>query len=454
MNVHENKIINEIEELRSNFHVMTEKLVKDIKRQDKIMYRSDKRQRQEYDELQLKLEQVEKLQIAQKDLLDSFIYLIASAIDEKSTHTGAHCTRVPELSLMIANAAHESNEGIFKDFHIENEDQKRELSIASWLHDCGKVTTPEYVVDKATKLETITNRIHEIRTRFEVIHRDKTIEALNKKLAGEDITFVDDWLEKEHLRLQNEFKIIADANLGSEYMNTEIQEIIKNISVQTWVRNFDDSLGLAVEEKKRVLQENNTTPQIEKLLDNKLRHIIPRENFDYEEYENMGFKTEVPESLYNFGEIYNLTISAGTLSYEERFKIQEHVHMTIKMLEKLPFPEHLKNVPLYAGAHHETLIGTGYPRKLSAEDMPIVSRIMAIADVFEALTASDRPYKEAKTLSQSIDILATMVRKQHIDPDIFELFLTKQLHVEYANKYLDKKQIDTVDVSKYLNKRN
>ncbi|MDC0932464.1 hypothetical protein OAR97_01325 [Arcobacteraceae bacterium] len=450
MNLHENKLINEIEELRTNFHVMTEKLVKDIKRQDKIMLRSDKRQRQEYDELQVKLHQVEKLQVAQKDLLDSFIYLMASAIDEKSTHTGAHCTRVPELSLMIADIAHHCDDGIFKDFIIENEDQKREISIASWLHDCGKVTTPEYVVDKATKLETITNRIHEIRTRFEVIHRDKTIEALNRKLDGEDASVVDLWLEEEYLRLQKEFQILADANIGSEYMGDDIKKRIQEISVQTWVRNFDDSLGLAVEEKKRVLSENSTTPQVEKLLDDKLRHIIPREDFDYKEYEQMGFKTEVPDNLYNFGEVYNLTISAGTLSYEERFKIQEHVHMTIKMLQKLPFPEHLKNVPLYAGAHHETLIGTGYPRKLSAEDMPIASRIMAIADIFEALTASDRPYKEAKTLSQSIEIMASMVKRQHIDSDIFKLFLENDLHIIYAEKYLDKKQIDVVDISKYI----
>ena len=450
MNLHENKLINEIEELRSNFHVMTEKLVKDIKRQDKIMHRSDKRQRQEYDELQLKLHQVEKLQVAQKDLLDSFIYLIASAIDAKSSHTGAHCTRVPELSLMIADFASNCNEGIFKEFTIESEDQRRELSIASWLHDCGKVTTPEYVVDKATKLETITNRIHEIRTRFEVIHRDKTIEALNRKLAGENENVVDVWLENEHSRLQEEFKIVADANIGSEYMNDDVKNHVKDIACQTWTRYFDDTLGLASEEKDRVLKEQGTTPFVEKLLADKLRHIIPREHFDYEEYNQMGFKTEVPENLYNFGEVYNLTISAGTLSYEERFKIQEHVHMTIKMLEKLPFPEHLKNVPLYAGAHHETLIGTGYPRKLTADEMPIASRIMAIADIFEALTASDRPYKVAKTLSQSIDIMASMVKRQHIDPDIFELFLKNDLHILYAKKYLDEKQIDIVDISKYL----
>jgi len=450
MNSHENKLISEIEELRFNFHEMTEKLVKDIKRQDKIMIRSDKRQRQEYDELQIKLNQVEKLQIAQKDLLDSFIHLLANAIDEKSSHTGGHCIRVPELSLMIADAAHNCDEGVFKDFLIENEDQKREISIASWLHDCGKITTPEYIVDKATKLESLVNRIHEIRTRFEVIHRDKTIEALEKKLSGENHEVVDLWLEKEHKILQDEFKAVANANVGSEYMNDSDKEYIINIGSRTWCRNFDDTIGLGEEEKNRVLLENSSTPQMEMLLDDKLRHIIPREHFDYDEYKKMGFKTKVPEHLYNLGEVYNLTISAGTLSYEERFKIQEHVHMTIKMLEKLPFPDYLKNVPLYAGAHHETLIGTGYPRELTKENTPIVSRIMAIADIFEALTASDRPYKQAKTLSQSIDIMFSMAKKEHIDIDIFRLFLKNNLHIIYGKKYLTEKQIDKVDISKYL----
>ncbi len=120
------------------------------------------------------------------------------------------------------------------------------------------------------------------------------------------------------------------------------------------------------------------------------------------------------------------------------------------MLEKLPFPENLKNVPLFAGAHHETLIGTGYPRQLTIDDMPIASRIMAIADVFEALTASDRPYKEPKTLSQSVKILSFMVKDQHLDPDIFKLFLSSGVYKEYANKFLKPEQIDEIDIQQYL----
>jgi HD-GYP domain-containing protein (c-di-GMP phosphodiesterase class II) len=450
MQEHENKLIAEIEALKESFEKTTDKLIKDVRRQDKIMARSDKRQQQEYDELQNRLKEVEKLQLAQKELLDSFIKLIASAIDAKSKYTGGHCERVPELSSMLADAAHESTDGIFESFSMSSEDEKRELSIASWLHDCGKITTPEYVVDKATKLETIYNRIHEIRTRFEVIHRDLTIEALNKKLSGADTHEVDKWLEIEHAKLKEEYEIVARANVGAEFMKDEDKAKIREIGSKVWIRNFDDTLGLAHEEKKRVLLENSVTPQAEQLLSDKTRHIIPREYFDHEQYERMGFKTKVPEHLYNLGELYNITVSAGTLSYEERFKIQEHVQMSLVMLEKLPFPEYLKNVPLYAGAHHETLIGTGYPRELTIDDMPIPSRIMAIADVFEALTASDRPYKEPKTLSQSIKILSFMAKDRHLDPDIFKLFLSSGVYKEYANRYLKPEQIDEVDISMYL----
>lgn len=385
-----------------------------------------------------------------KELLDSFIKLIASAIDAKSKYTGGHCLRVPELLLMMTDAANEANYGIFKDFTIENEDKKRELSIAAWLHDCGKVTTPEYVVDKATKLETIYNRIHEIRTRFEVIHRDLTIEALNKKLAGEDCESVDSWLVLEHKKLIEEFEIVANANVGGEFMKDEDKELIKDIASRMWIRNFDNTIGLANEEKQRVLNENSVTPQIEQLLADKLQHIIPREDFDYEEYKRMKFKTKVPDQLYNRGEIYNLTIEKGTLTEEERFKISEHVMVTIKMLEELPFPENLKNVPLYAGAHHETLIGTGYPRELSIDDMPIPARIMALVDIFEALTASDRPYKEPKTISESIKILSFMVKDKHIDKDIFELFLKSGVYQEYADKNIKLSQHDEVNIDKYI----
>ncbi len=446
----QNRLINEVEDLRGSFDKTIDKLIKDIKRQDKIMARSDKRQRKEYDELQQRLQEVQKLQLAQKELMDSFIKLIAGAIDAKSRYTGGHCKRVPELSMMLAKEASKSEEEAFKDFALETEDEYRELDIAAWLHDCGKVVTPEYVVDKATKLETIYNRIHEIRTRFEVIHRDLTIEALHKKLEGEDEGQVDAWLQQQHRKLFEEFELIAASNVGGEFMDEDLQERIKQIAKRTWVRHFDNTLGLAREEKDRVLQESPATPATENLLNDGKKHLIERQHFDYEAYEKMGFTAEVPKYLYNLGEIYNLCIPKGTISKEERFKIEEHVMMTIQMLETLPFPDNLKNVPLYAGAHHETLIGTGYPRGLKKEDMPIPSRIMAIADVFEALTASDRPYKEPKTLSEAIRILSFMVNDQHLDKDLFELFLKSGLYKEYAKKYLHPSQIDEIDLAAYL----
>ena len=418
----ENRLVEELENLKLNFSKTADKLIKDIKRQDKIMKRSDKRQRQEYDELQKQFLEVKALQESQKVLMDSFIHLIAGAIDAKSKYTGGHCSRVPELALMIAKAASDSDE--FSDFKLATEAQERELSIAAWLHDCGKVTTPEYIVDKATKLETIYNRIHEIRTRCEVIYRDLEIEALKRKLNGDDEGEVDSWLKQEQRNLKDDFEFLAISNVGGEFMDKDSQDRIAKIAQRVWYRYFDSSIGLSELEKLRYSDKNDSFPVKETLLANKEQHIIPREDFDYEEYKRFGFITPVPEHLYNLGEIYNLQISRGTLTPEDRFKIQEHVIMTIKMLEALPFPDDLKNVPLYAGTHHETLNGTGYPRGLTKEQMPLPGRIMALADVFEALTAADRPYKKAKTLSASIKILSFMVKDQHIDEDVFRLFLS------------------------------
>jgi len=450
MELNHNPMIIELETLKSEFAKTTDKIIKDINRQDKIMSRSDKRQKQEYDDLQSKLAEVLKLQLAQKELMDSFIMLIAGAIDAKSKYTGGHCERVPELAMSLAQAANDCNEGIFADFELNSEDDIRELKVASWLHDCGKVITPEYVVDKATKLETIYNRIHEVRTRFEVIYRDFKIEALQKKLQGEDAAVVDDWLKDELQKLQDDFQVVAKANVGAEFMRPEAQEQIKIIAKREWVRHFDCSIGVAFEERQRIKKDNVQTPSVEFLLSDKESHIHPREHFNHEDYEARGFKMPVPENLYNFGEIYNLTQNKGTLTDEERFKINEHITMTIKMLETLPFPSNLKNVPIYAGMHHETMIGTGYPRKLTIDDMPIPARIMALSDVFEALTASDRPYKEPKTLSDAIKILGFMVKDQHIDGDLFRLFLSSGVYKDYANKFLKPEQIDEVDLSKYL----
>jgi HD-GYP domain-containing protein (c-di-GMP phosphodiesterase class II) len=159
---------------------------------------------------------------------------------------------------------------------------------------------------------------------------------------------------------------------------------------------------------------------------------------------------DIPEHLYNLGEVYNLSISRGTLTDEDRFKINEHMISTIKMLESLPFPEELSNVPRYASTHHETMKGSGYPRKLPGSELSIPERLLAVADVFEALTASDRPYKKAKPVSVAIDILHKMVLDNHIDRDCFELFIRDKVYEEYAHRFLPPEQLDDFDASSYL----
>ncbi len=389
---------------------------------------------------------------AQKKLLDSFIELIASAIDAKSRYTGGHCQRVPELSMMLADAACRSEEPVFEDFDL-NEEERYELHIGAWLHDCGKVTTPEYVVDKATKLETIHDRIHEIRNRFEIAKRDVEIEYYKALLAGGgEAEKLKNDMEGRLAELDDDFAFIAECNLGGEFMDPEKIDRIKEIAGLKWMRTLDDRLGVGHAELKRKNRSPlKDLPVEESLLSDKDEHLIHREDGEsFVEDDRHGFHMDVPEHKYNQGEITNLCIPRGTLTAEERFKINDHIVQTIVMLEKLPFPKHLKRVPEYAGGHHETMIGTGYPRKLGKADMSIPARIMAVADIFEALTAADRPYKKAKTLSESIRILSFMKKDKHIDADLFDLFLKSGIYKTYAEKFLKPEQIDDVDIARYV----
>jgi HD-GYP domain-containing protein (c-di-GMP phosphodiesterase class II) len=354
---------------------------------------------------------------AQKDLLDSFIELIGSAIDSKSPYTGGHCQRVPELTKMLAVAACNEIQGPFADFNL-TDDEWYELHIAAWLHDCGKVTTPEYVVDKATKLETIYDRIHEIRTRFEVLKREAEIDHLKAVIDGkEDIDTLEKALNSRLVQLDDDFSFIAESNIGGEFMAPERIERIKRISEITWTRTLDNRIGISHEEKQR--WDRSLKPDLpvkEKLLNDRDDHIVCRDVEEVSDKRNSyGFKLDVPELKFNLGEIYNLCIPRGTLTKEERFKINDHIVQTIIMLEQLPFPDNLKRVPEYAGGHHEKMDGTGYPRKLKKDDMSTPAKIMAIADIFEALTAADRPYKLPKKLSDSIKIMSFMKEDSHID---------------------------------------
>ena len=392
-----------------------------------------------------------QLLMMQQALLDAFIKLIAGAIDAKSPYTGGHCQRVPELTKMLAQAACESSEPPFSEFGLD-EKQWEAVDIASWLHDCGKVTTPEYVVDKATKLETIYDRIHEIRTRFEVLKRDAEIHYREQLAAGGDRQVLQAVRDQELQQLDDDFAFVAECNQGGEFMAPGKIERLQRIAGYTWTRTLDDRLGVSWEELQRKQRTTaSPLPVQEKLLDNKEEHLIERAPVDRLSADNpWGFKVDVPEYKYNRGELYNLEVSRGTLTGEERYKINDHIMQTIMMLEKLPYPRHLRDVPMIAGCHHETMDGVGYPKRLRREQMPLTARMMAIADIFEALTASDRPYKKAKTLSEAVRIMGFMKKDRHIDPDLFELFLRSGVYLEYGRKHLQPEQLDEVDIAEYL----
>ena len=339
-----------------------------------------------------------------EELFESFIVLITTAIDEKSPYTGGHCQRVPVLTMMLAEAVNESSEGPLASFTMADKD-RYELKIAGMLHDCGKVTTPVHVVDKGTKLETIFDRISLIETRFEVLKRDAEIEALRLRLdlaqesgvsemsRRERQYGIDQALRERVRQFDVDREFLRRCNIGGEYMPAEAQARVREIG-RTY--RWTDPSG----------------------------HIA---NFLSED------------------EVNNLSIARGTLTPEERETINHHIVATIKMLEALPWPKHLARVPEYAGGHHERMDGKGYPRGLVREQMSVQARVMGIADIFEALTAKDRPYKHGKTLSESLKILGQLKQNGHIDPDLFDVFVRRKVYLRYAKEFLDPKQIDTVD---------
>ncbi|MCX4187416.1 HD domain-containing phosphohydrolase [Methylophaga sp. OBS4] len=389
---------------------------------------------------------------AQEELLDAFIKVIAQAIDDKSPHTAGHCERVPELAFMLVKEAEKTTDGPFRDFAFKSAEEWREFQVAAWLHDCGKITTPEHIIDKGTKLETIYNRIHEVRMRFEVLWRDAEIDYLLQKAepGANDAALSRQKGEKQQ-QLREDFAFIANANVGGEFISEDDVARLHELAKITWQRHFDDQLGLSSGEISRLQEASAPLPATEHLLADRPEHLIERmHGTDFDP--KFGIKMEVPEYLYNLGELHNLAISRGTLSAEDRFKINEHIISTIKMLESLPFPEELQRVPRYASTHHETMKGTGYPRKLTGDQLSIPERIMVLADIYEALTAADRPYKKAKPVSVALDILYSMVQNDHIDVEVFELFLTSGVYLDYARRFLPDTQIDEIDISRYLRK--
>ncbi|MBI3349548.1 MAG: HD domain-containing protein [Burkholderiales bacterium] len=387
---------------------------------------------------------------ARKELLDSFIQLVAGAIDAKSPYTGGHCQRVPELTRMLAQAACDATEGPYAGFAM-TADEWEALHIAAWLHDCGKVTTPEYVVDKATKLETLYNRIHEIRTRFEVLKRDALIERLQQRLGVDGTALAQADSAGVLAALDADFAFVAGCNQGGEVLSAEHLARLHEIAARRWQRTLDDSLGLSFDEARRLPRPRPALPAAERLLADRPEHILARPAGDkIDDGNRWGFRMAQPEHLYHRGELHNLAVSRGTLTDEERYKINDHIVQTLKMLAELPFPRHLRAVPEIAGSHHERMDGKGYPRRLTGEQMSPQARMMAIADVFEALTADDRPYKPGKPLSEALTILSRMAREQHLDAELFELFLRSGACMAYARRFMPAELIDVENVGAYL----
>ena len=384
--------------------------------------------------------------------IDSMIALLAGAIDARSSNTGRHCSRVPELALLLAEAAEATEEGPLAPFRFKGEAERREFRTAAWLHDCGKIVTPEAVVEKATKLDAPVNRLHEIRTRFEVLLRDGRIARLEGLLAGGDPDALDQEYARLEQELQADFACVARCNLGSEGTDPEDLAQLRRLAERTWWRHFDDRLGLGWEEQTRYSGPPPPLPALEFLLSDAPHHRIPRPPEQVPEA-RWGFNLAVPELLYNRGELYNLSVARGTLTPEEIYKIREHMIHTIVMLESMAFPPSLARVAEIAGGHHETLDGRGYPRGLGAEQLSIPARILAIADIFEALTAADRPYKQGMPLSQSLAILAGLRDRGRIDADLFELFLRSGVYLTYAERFMAAAQIDAVDLDALLRPR-
>lgn len=379
----------------------------------------------------------------QKRLFKSLIELLASAIDAKSPYTGGHCQRVPVIAEMLAHAACNARSGPFRDFMLDDENWET-LHLAAWLHDCGKVTTPEYVADKATKLETLCNRIHEVRARFEIIKRDAEITCWKDIAQGAEPARAMQTMQAAWREIDEAFAFIAHCNVGGESMSEADMQRVRRIAARTWTRTLDDRIGLSEAERRRLAGVPPCSlPIKEPLLADRPEHVVLHRPEDMIPADNpWGFKLSPPSHRLDLGEVHCLCVARGTLTPEERHLINDHVVQSAIMLSKLPFPRHLRKVPEVACGHHERIDGTGYPRRLRGEEMSVSARIMAIADVFEALTAADRPYKTGKPLSETLDIMRVMAISGHIDPELFALFVESGVPRRYAEQFLDPAQWD------------
>lgn len=331
------------------------------------------------------------------NLLDAFVQVIAQAIDAKSSHTSAHCQRVPALTELLAQAACETQSGALSTFNL-NENDWYELKVASWLHDCGKLATPDYLLDKATKLHLLNDGIESVKARFAALIAQTELSYYKKMMANptEQDALKHD-LAIQIQQLTEDCTFIEIANKGGEFMSVEAKARVHNIAAYTWFNHLNEEQPLLTQK-----------------------------------------------------EVEFLCIERGTINFEERQKINDHMKVTIQMLESLPFPKNLKRVPEYAGGHHEKMDGTGFPKGLKREQMSWPARMMAIADIFEALTASERPYKPAMKISQALSIMQRMRDQNHIDADLFKLFLEARVWEIYAKRYLKTEQLDIENCEAYF----
>ncbi len=329
----------------------------------------------------------------QKILFRSFIKLVAEALEHKDAVTGGHCNRVPVLTMMLAECINSDKTDKYKDFSF-SEDEMDELFVAGWLHDFGKVATPDHIMNKSTKLEGLYDKIDQIKLRFEILKRDVELNFYKNKLSNIDLD--KELLDSQLKKIDDDFKFLETSNIGGEFMSEDLQKKVYDIA------------------KQKIRLDNQSS------------------------------------SILSDGEIDFLTISRGTLSKKDREVMENHVSLTYELLDKLPYPDHLNQVPFYAGCHHEKINGKGYPNGYSGDQLPLQARIIALADVFEGLTAPDRPYKEPYKLSKALKILKFMVNDGEIDSDLFSLFITKKLYLKYADNELDPKQMDDINEKELL----
>lgn len=314
-----------------------------------------------------------------EEFLESFVNSIADAIDAKSRHTSTHIKKMSKLVPMIAKSIN-ADDGIYKNVKYTKNDFK-EIELAAKLHDIGKISIPEWVIDKSTKLQKLIDGFELVILRFELIKRDLKIDYLENRLTKDDykskLNYIEDSLE-----------FLKTANIGGEFMSDEAIKRVEDIASYKYIEN------------------------------GKEKNLLTSE------------------------EVYNLSIRKGTLTKEEKDIMNSHADLSYKMLSNLNFPKKYSNVMHIAVNHHEKLNGKGYPRGLKDDDIVLEDRILILADVFEALTSSDRPYKGIKKLSEVFRILDFMVKDGEIDSDLLEFFKNSNAFKAYCKDELLDEQID------------